>query len=194
VIELALGLLRQELNASLARADASGTDGTEDRVVFPNGDKPDPEFRLGKVTLLLAGIQVEPVLRDADRFCAVAADGTRMRVMPTVRVSLMVLVVAKHSQYDDSLRALSNVISWCQGHPVLDRMSTPQLDPAIDRITLELMSLTLSEQNELWSGLGTGYLPSVLYRMRLLAFTDASGGRDIGTITQSDRMLLRHAG
>jgi hypothetical protein len=189
VIDSALNLFRHELNANLAR----GVEGGEDRVIFPNGDKGELEFRLEKVTLLLAGIQEEPILRPADRYIGMGPDGAPLRVKPLLRVSLMVLIAARHSHYDESLRALSQVIVWCQSHPVLDRTTTPQLDPLIDRLTLELMTLTLAEQNELWSGLGTGYVPSVLYRMRLLAFSDAEGTRTAATVTQANRSVLHHA-
>jgi hypothetical protein len=193
MIDQVLGLLRQELNDHLARTGDGAVDGGEDRVTFPNSEKPEPEFKLGAVTLMLAGLQEEPVLRAADRYAAMAADGSPMRVQPAVRLNLMLLVAARHRAYDQSLRALSQVIGWCQQHPVLDSATTPQLDPAIDRVTLELMTLTLAEQNELWSALGTGYLPSVLYRLRLVAFSDPAG-RSATAVTQPNRELLHHAG
>jgi hypothetical protein len=193
VIDRALGYLREQLSDHLAAADQLDIDADQSPVVFPDGAKPELEFKLGAVTLLLTGVQHEPILRAADLHLAVGADGSAVRVRPTLRLQLMVLAAARHGKYTESLRALSFIAAWGQAHPVIDRNNAPQLDPSIDRLTLEFVSLTITEQNELWSSLGTGYLPSLMYRIRLLGFTSAVG-QATQPVGRPDRMLVRHAG
>jgi hypothetical protein len=193
MMDLVLGHLRQELSDHLARAGGGGIEAAEDAVVFPNGQKPEPEFKLGAVTLMLAGVQHEPVMRPADRHLAVGADGSAARVRPPLHLQLMVLAAARHGNYAQSLRALSLVAGWAQANPVVDRASAPGLDPAVERFTVEFISLTLAEQNELWSALGTGYLPSLLLRVRVLVIADAAG-QPIAPVTAPERVLLHHGG
>jgi len=191
MIDRALNYLREQLNDHLAAASQTDIDADQNHVVFPKRDKPEPEFKLGAVTLLLAGVQHEPILRAADMHLAAGADGSTVRVSPTLRLQLMVLAAARHGDYAESLRALSLIAAWGQAHPVIDRNTAPKLDPNIDRLTLEFVSLTITEQNELWSSLGTGYLPSLLYRIRVLGFVSAIG-QTTQPIAQLDRILVRH--
>jgi hypothetical protein len=191
MIDSVLTLLRSELNEHLMRqTDIAPADGVEDRVVFPNGEKGEPEFRLGAVTVLLTRLEEETTLRPADRYLAVAPDGTQYRVQPTVQLNLFVLFVARHKLYEQSLKALSQVIRWFQQRRVLDSSNTLALDPAIERITLELVTLPFGEQNDMWSTLGGGYYPSALFRVRLVAFADAAGHAAV-PITEASRNLVR---
>jgi hypothetical protein len=193
VIDRTLIYLREQLSDHIAAASQADIDADQSPVVFPNGQKPEPEFKLGAVTLLLAGVQHEPILRAADLHLSVGADGNAVRVRPTLRLQLMVLAAARHANYIESLRALSLIAAWGQAHPIIDRNTAPQLDPSIDRLTMEFVSLTIAEQNELWSSLGTGYLPSLMYRIRVLGFASATG-QITQPVAQADRNLARHAG
>src|SRR3954453_4803414 len=165
MIDSVLTVLRSELNEHLTRqTDIAPADGVEDRVVFPDGDKDAPGFRLGAVTILLTRLEEETTLRPADRYLAPAPDGTQYRVQPMVQLNLFVLFVARHKLYEQSLKALSQVIRWFQQRRVLDPSNTPALDPAIGRVTLELVTLPFGEQNDMWSTLGGAYSPSALFR------------------------------
>ena len=40
-------------------------------------------------------------------------------------------------------------------------------------MTLELVNLPFTEQREVWAALGMSYMPSVIYKVRMVVFTDA---------------------
>lgn len=168
-----LVFLRNELNAHLSRdGQADGGDGAEDKVVFLDGEKMDPvSFKLGAVTLLLINVEEEPFLRAADPFSRTAADGTAFGVQPDVRLNLFALFVARFKQYEQALAQLSRIIQFFQSHRVFDRRSAPTLT-GVDKLVLELLTLPFSEQNDLWNALRTTYHPSVLYRVKTIAFQD----------------------
>jgi hypothetical protein len=45
------------------------------------------------------------------------------------------------------------------------------MDPELDRLVMELLALPLKEQNDIWSALKVPANPSVLYRVRMVIFS-----------------------
>lgn len=176
MISEALIFLKNHLNEHLrAQAGQALDDSGEDRVVFLDGEKLDPiSFKLGAVTTLLLNIEEERTLRPADPYVRVAEDGTRVRTQPEIRLDLRVLFVARFKAYEQGLSYLSRIIAHFQTHRVFDRESAPALSDRIERLIVELTTLSLAEQNEVWNALRTTYHPSMLYRVRLVAFRDAA--------------------
>ena len=172
-----LVLLRDGLN-DFIRAQ-SGTplpDAGEDRVLLIDGEKMDPiEFRLGAITGLLVNIEEEGMLRTADPYRGVSADGKPQRVQPEIRLNLYVLFVARFKVYEQGLQYLAMVLRFFQANRAMDHDNTPTLGADIEKLVLELVTLPLSEQNEIWSALRTSYHPSLLYRVRMVVFKDSVG-------------------
>lgn len=173
ISEVLLFLVGQ-LNVFLnARTGWSPEQPVEDRVVLPDGEVMDPiSFKLGAVTALVINLEEETTLRPADRYRRTRADGRVVEVQPEIRMALYVLFVARFKKYDEGLRYLSLVIQYFQGHRRLDHENAPGLDPTIDKLVIELVTLPFSEQNEVWNALRTTYHPSVLYKVNLVVFRD----------------------
>ncbi len=166
----ALVFLRDQLNQHLAAAPGESR---EDPVVFVEGDKMDPlEFKLNAVSALLVNVEEETVLRPADPFRRSLDDGTLVAVSPPLRLNLYVLFAARFRQYEVGLSLLASVVHYFQGHRVLDHQNAPSLTPDIEKLVIELVTMPFSELNEVWGALRTTYLPSVLYRVRLIALQD----------------------
>jgi len=174
VLNTVLVFLKNILNEYLQSRDsvASGNP-TEPLVVFLDGDKLDPiSFKLETVTLLLINMEEETTLRTADPYSRSTPDGSFLKNQPDIRLNLYVLFVAKFKQYENSLGYISNIIQFFQSNKVLTRQNTPTLSDKIDRLTLELITPTFNEQNEIWNALRTTYHPSVLYKVKMLVYTD----------------------
>lgn len=170
-----LVLLRDKVDAFLHAAAASeGADSAEDLVQFLDGEKTDPiEFRLNALTLLLVHVEHEPHLRSADPYLRAAADGRPQRIQPDIRLNLQLLFVARFKSYALGLNQLGRVLRWFQAQPVLDRGNTPALPAGVERLVLELVTLPLHEQNDIWSALRIHYHPSLLFKLRMVVFSDA---------------------
>lgn len=175
MIEVAVSFLKDRLNGHLRRlANNVDGDGTEDKVVFLDGEKMDPiTFKLGAVTVVLINIEEENGLRSADRFSRTAADGTRLQVQPELRLELCILFVARFKEYEKSLGYLSKIIQYFQTNRVFDSSVAADLDQRIGRLVLQLMPLPFSQQNDLWNALRTTYHPSVLYKAGLIIVRDS---------------------
>lgn len=173
-----LALMRDQLNAWLRQLPAlAAAHAAEDRVALPDtGTSAESvDFKVNKVTLLLVNVEQEQVLRPADPFRRVLPDGTTQRVQREVRLNLLVLFVARFAVYEQGLDLLGQVLRFFQGQPVLDHDSAPKLNPEIDKLVFELVTLPLAEQNAIWSQLRTAYQPSLMYRVRMVVFRDAGG-------------------
>ena len=168
-------LLWNRLNALLS-AIAPAADVAEDPVQRIDGEQPDPiVFRLNALTVLLVNIEQEATQSTLDAQVRTQPDGSLRPLLPEVRLNLYVLFAARFKAYEHGLNQLGLVIRFFQQHGAMDHDNTPGLNPLIDKLVLELVTLPISERNEIWSALRMGYLPSVLFWARMLAFRDADG-------------------
>jgi hypothetical protein len=71
--------------------------------------------------------------------------------------------------YLQSLRSISLVIAFFQSRPRFTAQEHAELATAgIDRLCMDLLTLTTEQLNQLWSYMGTRYMPSAVYRVRML--------------------------
>lgn len=175
-----LGFLRKRLDDYL-RAELGG-DGEPiaDKVVFVEGDKLDPlSFPEGAVSELLINVEEDRVLRSADPYLRVAEDGKPQRVQPDLRLVLYVLFVARFKQYEKAWDHVGKLIECLQTNRTFDRQGSPELPAGVDKLSVELVTQTFSEQSDVWSTLRHTHHPSVLYRVRMVFLRDVKpAGRD----------------
>lgn len=174
MINEVLVFLKNHLNAYLnAQSGLTPAESAEDKVTFIDGDKMDPiAFKSEAVSALLINIEEDNILRAADPFATVAADGSRHKVKPEIRMNLYVLFVARFKQYEQGLKYLSMIIKHFQNNRVFKPHNAPELNEGIERLIMELITLPFSEQNDMWNSLRTTYHPSVLYRVKMVVFRD----------------------
>lgn len=91
---------------------------------------------------------------------------------PPLYFNLYLMVIGHFSSnnYSEALKFLSNSISFFQRCPVFDHNNTPDLDKRIDRLVLDIENLNIQDLSNVWGTLGGKYLPSVLYKVRMVAF------------------------
>lgn len=164
-----LGFLKEQLSQYLRNRESFH----EDRVVFMDGERTDTvSFPKNAITPLLINLEEETAMRPGDPYVQVRRDGMRVGVNPEIRINLFVLFVANFSSYEESLKFLSYVIRFFQSNRVFTHESTPQLSPDIDRLIMELVTMPFTSQNEIWNALRTTYVPSVLYKVKMIVFED----------------------
>ncbi|MBM3442387.1 MAG: DUF4255 domain-containing protein [Bacteroidetes bacterium] len=92
---------------------------------------------------------------------------------PPMRINLY-LVFAAHfpdPNYREALHFISLVIEFFQGKSTFDKSNTPGLSANIDKLIFEFVNQDLSEMNNMWSLIGAKYIPSVVYKVRMLTFS-----------------------
>jgi hypothetical protein len=172
MINDALLFLKKQLNSFL-NAGRPPDEVEEELAQFINGERMEPVvFPLDAVSLLLINMEEETTLRPPDRYQRASDQGKPLRVQPPIRLNLYLLFVARFKDYERILFNLSRVIQFFQRHPVFVRETTPELPATIDRLVMELITLPFAQQNEVWSVLRATYHPSVIYKVKMVAFLE----------------------
>jgi len=95
-------------------------------------------------------------------------NGKEVKVSPEIKLNLFVLIIANRNNYEESLKFISHVITFFQSKHVFDVQNSPGLDSDIKKLVLELSTVSFEQLNNLWGAMGAKYLPSVLYKIRML--------------------------
>jgi hypothetical protein len=169
MINRALTVIQQLSNQYLQNLDRR----SDDWVVLTNivgHDGSANEYSRDKIVMAVYNITKEtsistytPARPGADSFAI---------VQPPIYIDVHLMFMANFAgkTYTDGLAAISRLISYFQQNPWFTQSNAPDLGPGIDKITLELESLGAVEVNYIMGMLGTKYLPSVYYKLRMLPF------------------------
>ncbi len=100
---------------------------------------------------------------------------TFAHVSPGMNINLYVLFSAYFgsSNYPEALRFLSFIIAYFQNKNVFNKSNTPKLEGRIEKLIFEMENLGPEKLNNVWTTLGAKYIPSVLYKIRMLTFDDS---------------------
>ena len=91
---------------------------------------------------------------------------------PKVFLNLYLLFSVNLSSYAESLKRLSYIIQFFQYQNVFTTLNSPGLPPGTDKLILDLSTLSFQDMNNLWGILGSKYLPSVMYKLRLIKISE----------------------
>lgn len=86
------------------------------------------------------------------------------------------MFAAGHKDYETALAQISLVIQFFQYNNVItpktNPSGNPKLDPKVEKLVFDLVSLNFEQSNQLWGMLGGKYMSSVLYKMRLVTISE----------------------
>lgn len=111
-------------------------------------------------------------------------NGVAEQMNPEIKLNLFILISANFQDtrnadptddYVEGLKQLSYVISYFQSKNVFTPDNSPamsEIDPELQKLVVELYSYSFEQLYNFWSVVGTKYLPSVLYRVRLIRFQE----------------------
>ena len=169
MLDVAVNFLTKELNAYLvARTGVTFGAALLSVLQTDTGKWAIPDDGIG-VALVTAWRNV-PSRRSCRR--AIYADGHHVVLEPELKLNLNLLFAANFKQYDQGLRQLAYVLTFFQARTVFTAERYPGLDPRIEKLGVDLVSLTFEQLNQLWAFVGAKQLPSALYRVRLVALQD----------------------
>lgn len=167
MIDAAIVQIAHQLNQALRR----NFQVAEDLVVVSSLHEHDgglATHTANRIAVFLVNLERDTVAGLSPR--PIATGATLLQPAP-VHLNMMLMFAANFggTTYPEALKLLSATIAFFQSRPLLDHHNTPDLDPRIDRLVLDLENLPLGELSQLWGILGGRYLPSVLYRVRLIS-------------------------
>lgn len=171
VLERSLSFIQGQLDTYLKQK--MGDNDNKEKVVLSELLKQNGEVAIeqDQVALTLVNIEEERVAKNQEAYLR-QENGTHQKTNPEIKLNLYLLFVARYGQYDEALKAISHVISFFQSRNVFDRTKYPEMDESLDRLVFDLQTMSFEQMNHLWGALGAKYMPSVLYKMRVLTVSE----------------------
>lgn len=200
MLKHALEFLADELNTYLQRRDPANFMQAKPAVVS-NLMKPDGSFAVesaggqgnDKFSIALTLVNLEED-RVAESQWFYRKQGDKQQVVePPLNLNLLVLFAVVADKYPTALLLLGHVLEFFQANPVFDESLHPHLNSKanpdepwrhIRRMVVNMHSMTLEQQNNLWAALGAKYLPSAVYRIRTLTYIDVQPRREGAPVTE----------
>lgn len=170
MLDKALLFLTTELNDYFGRTFQL----LEDRAVLSAHVNPDGTPVTGivnKMSVSLVNLATESTVRNLQ---TERVGNGELRLNPAIKLNLWVLFAANFTEYDEALKFLSSTLAFFQGRPVFTPQNSPRLDRSFDRLVVELESLTYHELSNLWGVLGSKYVPSAVYKVKLVTIQDGA--------------------
>lgn len=171
LIHAAINHIAVQLNAYLRRTSNL----SEDIVVFSSlieSDGSAAPHTNNKLVLLLTNIQKDTVPQRSGAH-SLGFDGRALASTQSLYLNLNVMLAANFngSNYAEALKFISKAIGFFQINPVFDRQGSPDMDPRIEKIILDIENLNSQDLSNIWGMLGGKYLPSVYYRIRMICLS-----------------------
>lgn len=142
----------------------------EDKVLLSNIVNQDGSLAItegDKVVITLVNIQEETV-------------SSRMNKMDNVyrpiNLNLYVLFSAYFTEnnYPEALKFLSAVISFFQANCVFNHANTPDLSVNVEKLSFDIVNQDLQNQSHMWGTLGGKYMPSIIYKIRMITIQEGN--------------------
>jgi hypothetical protein len=170
-----LNTIGEKLNFYLKNRFSLG----EDKVLLSNIINQDGSLAItesDKVVITLVNIQEETILSRIN---------TMDNMARPINLNLYIMCSAYFidKNYPEALKFLSAVLSFFQSNCVFTHNNTPDLDENVEKLTFEIVNQDLQNQSHLWGTLGGKYLPSVLYKVRMVTIQEGNVPADIAKIS-----------
>jgi hypothetical protein len=180
MIDRALKFIADEINIYL-KSKLSFPDSS--KIVLDNiaklQDNSNGGSSTNRIILSLVNIEEDRLYKNPENFFK-TDDNKVVYQNPAVPVNVYCIFAYNHGEsdtettnhYEEGLMYISYVIQFFQHRNVFTSQNSPALDPLIEKLIAELHSLGFEQLNHLWAILGGKYLPSVMYKFRLLVIDE----------------------
>jgi hypothetical protein len=184
MIDDALIFLTGEINTYLQLQNFP-ISATAPEIVLSNVAAEDGNWAIPPRTLGLSLINIEEERVFKDQQTSFRnVNGDIEHYNPEIKLNLYILVSANFAAgdagggpnatgvYAEGLKQLSNVINFFQGKYVFTPDNSPMLPAQLKKLVVELYSSSFEQQYNFWTVVGAKYLPSVLYKVRMLVYQE----------------------
>ena len=146
----------------------------EDRLILSNLMNLDGSVAVegnNKVVCSLINVQEETTLKGSPGSSYMG--GGYISGGADIHLNLTVMFSAYFSgkNYAEALKFLSGVIYFFQSKPVFASYNTPGLSSNIEKACFDFTTLSFNDLNSVFAMMGAKYMPSVVYKVRMLSFS-----------------------
>lgn len=148
----------------------------ENRVVISSLINPDgtiTENVENKIVISVINLEHETTVKSLNNY--VSGDSNNYgKVSPPVYLNLYLLISANYDSgnYIEALKMLSRVISIFQANTYFTQQKNPEMQSPLEKLTFEIFNLPINELSHIWSGIGAKYVPSIVYKVRMITIKE----------------------
>lgn len=171
MIDTALDFISKRLNAFL-RVKYQDQSNSTDYIQLNNiawNDQSISAPTTNNAFITLVNIEEDRISKSSDNY--IRTNTGIVYQNPTIFLNLYVLFATNLNSYEESLTRLSYIIQFFQFQNVFTTLDSPGLPQGIDKLIFDLKTLSFQDLNNLWGILGSKYLPSVVYILRLVTIS-----------------------
>lgn len=186
MIDKALNFVVGELNSVLLARFQSN----ENLAVLSSVSNPDGTLPPGienKIVLSLVNVEREAAANSGNWPMRGGGPEAFGRVSPPLALNLLLLITASFSSnYGEALKVLGSAMGFFQGKPSFNAQNSASFPTEMEKLSMELVNLSIQEVNNVWAILGAKYMPSVIYKMRMLVLQENWIGERIPAVSGTD--------
>ena len=141
------------------------------------------------VILSMVNVEEEVLLRNPDNY--IKRDTSIIYKNPAMHFNITIIFGAYQpnqnkmgTNYEESISKIQKIIGFFQRQNVFTKPAFPDLPDGIEKLLFELVNLNMEQLHHLWSMLGGKYIPSVVYKMRLVAIDEAPESLPVPSVGQ----------
>ena len=171
MIDKALSFLSDEINAYLEFNVGNEYNDTVKLSAIVGQDGSSVKDTDNSLILSLVNIEEDRILK-SQLPTVEKINGQVAKINPEVKLNLYLLFTANFNNYKESLKFLSHIVSFFQINNVFAPGSHPTLDPGVKKLIVDMHTISFEQQNNLWGSIGAKYMPSVMYKLRLIVIKE----------------------
>ena len=189
MINEALKFITEKLNIYLKTSFNLVVDGAILSNIV-NADGSVPVNTHNKVVVTLINVEKETSTRHNGSFNSQVSNGSTATISyPPLFLNLDVLFSANFDLYEESLKFLSKTVLFFQSSPVFTTKQYPDFPKDINKLIFDMEKLTYRESAHLYESLGAKYLPSVIYKMKMLCVDGDQITRQVAGISGTSQTV-----
>ena len=166
MIHNTLAFLAQQVNDHLNR----DLNTTSDLVEIGSLKKNDGSLSFESLGMTLIAIDRETTIPYGHNVKEITTNQVIKQKRPLC-LNLKVLISSNFdNDYTDALKYLGKVIGFFHSYNVFTHESNPSLSPDIDKLIVDINPDNTDDMYHFWSMAGISYLPSIIYRIRMIVF------------------------
>lgn len=123
--------------------------------------------------LVLSLVNVERETSVGSTGFVARAGGAYAKTNPGLYLNLYLLLSASYAgNYANALKMLGHAMAFFQARQNFDAQTSADFPSGMNQLSMEIVSLSMAELSTLWAVLGANYLPSVVYKLRMITLQE----------------------
>jgi len=159
----------------------------ENRVVLSSLISPDGTISdsiENKIVISVVNLEHETIVKSLNNYVS-GDNNTFGKLAPPVYLNVYLLISANYNSanYIEALKMLSSVIGVFQANTYFTKERNPNMQLPLEKLTFEIFNLPINDLSHIWSGIGAKYVPSILYKVRMITIKEDLITREVSGLT-----------